>query len=222
MKDLDHCDWQLVLQELLLGQDAAANLHASLSIEDGSPTASHDDLARAIAGSFAKALCLLGCRDSSAKPDGTATSCFSSTNGAFPGGPDAVSGGKIDGRGRYKRRKSCDSWSETTPAVVYDGHAWRKYGQKKIHCSDFPRSYYRCTHKPDQNCQAVKQVQQISEDPPFYRTTYYGHHTCKNASDPNRFILPEEETTFKLVYFDGEVPRNTVEKPSFHSKVQSG
>ncbi|KAI4318936.1 hypothetical protein MLD38_032589 [Melastoma candidum] len=207
MKDLDHCDCQLALQELLLGQDAAANLHASLSREDGSPTASHDDLAQAIAGSFAKALCLLGYRDSSAKPDGTASS-------------------KNDGRGRYKRRKSCDSWSETTPAVVDDGHAWRKYGQKKIQYSDFPRSYFRCTHKSDQNCQAVKQVQQISEDPPSHRTTYYGHHTCKNASDPNRFILPEEETTFKLVYSDGEVPRNTVDKPSFQStfptKFQSG
>ena len=52
------------------------------------------------------------------------------------------------------------------------------------------RNYYRCTHKFDQHCQATKQVQRVEEEPPLYRTTYHGYHTCKNllkASD--QFVL---------------------------------
>jgi len=44
------------------------------------------------------------------------------------------------------------------------------------------RSYYRCTHKHDKGCPAIKQVQRIQEDPPLYQTTYYGHHNCKSFS----------------------------------------
>ncbi|KAI4341883.1 hypothetical protein MLD38_026555 [Melastoma candidum] len=180
----------------------------------GSSATDCDDLARAITGSFTRTMSLSG-HCNTAEPYGTAPSCSSSAEAAFLGVPKPVVGRKIDGRGRYKRWKSCDSRSEITPALIDDGHAWRKYGQKMIHGSDFPRSYYRCTHKSDQNCQAVKQVQQISLDPPLHRTTYYGHHTCKNTSYPGQFIIPEEETTFKLVSFKGNFPRNTMDWPSF-------
>ena len=42
------------------------------------------------------------------------------------------------------------------------------------------RHYYRCTHKYEQECQATKQVQKIQDNPPIYKTTYCGHHTCTN------------------------------------------
>lgn len=57
-----------------------------------------------------------------------------------------------------------------------------------LHC----RNYFRCTHKFDQGCQATKQVQRTGEDPPIYRTTYHGHHTCRNDHlllKPPQFIL---------------------------------
>ncbi|XP_044493501.1 probable WRKY transcription factor 70 [Mangifera indica] len=85
-----------------------------------------------------------------------------------------------DRRGCYKRRRYSDSFTKETPTLVDDGHAWRKYGQKVILNAKYPRNYFRCTHKLDQGCQATKQVQQTEDNPPLYRSTYYGHHTCKN------------------------------------------
>lgn len=52
------------------------------------------------------------------------------------------------------------------------------------------RSYYRCTHKNDQGCQAIKQVQRIQDNPPLYRTTYYSHHTCKSPMNPEIIVEP--------------------------------
>ncbi|KAJ4904000.1 WRKY transcription factor 55 [Raphanus sativus] len=59
-----------------------------------------------------------------------------------------------------------------------DNHTWRKYGQKEILGSKFPRAYYRCTHQKLYNCPAKKQVQRLNEDPFTFRVTYRGSHTC--------------------------------------------
>lgn len=60
------------------------------------------------------------------------------------------------------------------------------------------RSYFRCTHKYDQSCQAQKRVQRIQEDPPLYRTTYFRQHTCRKnfLIKAPEFIL-EDITTKK-------------------------
>ncbi|KAI4318937.1 hypothetical protein MLD38_032590 [Melastoma candidum] len=220
MEGLDHCDWKLALQELFQGRDAADKLHGSLFgvQEDGDRflAATWEDLARMVAGSFSKSLSLLG-YDDSTKSDGNSLCSLPWTDTACLPVPNPVAGGKVDGRGRYKRRKSCHSWSEATPAHLYDGHTWRKYGQKPIRGSNFPRSYYRCTHKSDQSCEAVKQVQQISKEPASYRTTYYGHHTCKITSVPQQFAIPDEETEFNLIYFDRTAHGNTTDEGFFPS-----
>jgi len=44
------------------------------------------------------------------------------------------------------------------------------------------RSYFRCSHKYDQGCQATKQVQRNQECPTMYQTTYTGIHTCSKAT----------------------------------------
>nr|CAB3500903.1 unnamed protein product [Digitaria exilis] len=44
------------------------------------------------------------------------------------------------------------------------------------------RSYYRCTHKSDQGCNAKRQVQSSDTDQSKYVVTYYGKHTCRDPS----------------------------------------
>lgn len=79
----------------------------------------------------------------------------------------------------YKRKSIVPTWEKDSSILIEDGYVWRKYGQKMtLHAKHF-RNYYRCTHKNDQGCHAMKQVQRIQDNPPLYRTTYYGHHTCK-------------------------------------------
>nr|DAD38606.1 TPA_asm: hypothetical protein HUJ06_012928 [Nelumbo nucifera] len=63
-----------------------------------------------------------------------------------------------------------------------DGYTWRKYGQKEILGSKFPRSYYRCTHKNFYGCDAKKQVQRLDDDPKTFEIIYYGVHTCHMSS----------------------------------------
>ncbi|CAI9091891.1 OLC1v1026999C1 [Oldenlandia corymbosa var. corymbosa] len=63
-----------------------------------------------------------------------------------------------------------------------DGFTWRKYGQKAILHSRFPRSYFRCTHQKLYKCPAKKQVQRLDTDPNTFEITYRGDHTCHLSS----------------------------------------
>ncbi|PKA49041.1 putative WRKY transcription factor 28 [Apostasia shenzhenica] len=55
-----------------------------------------------------------------------------------------------------------------------DGYRWRKYGQKAVKNSPYPRSYYRCT---TQKCAVKKRVERSCQDPAIVITTYEGQHT---------------------------------------------
>lgn len=92
------------------------------------------------------------------------------------------------GRSGGNKRKQGSSRRSQRPsdkkitATLEDGHEWRKYGQKEIQDSSYPRSYYRCTHKADQGCNAKRQVQRCETDASTYVVTYYGEHTCRDLS----------------------------------------
>lgn len=107
-----------------------------------------------------------------------------------------------------KRKSSAPTWEKTASKLIDDGHTWRKYGQKMITNAKYFRSYYRCTHMYDQQCQAIKHVQRIQKNPSSYRTTYYGHHTCKSSyhSDLNlESIFSSDIDSSILLSFDNNI-----------------
>ncbi|KAL9259888.1 putative WRKY transcription factor 20 [Drosera capensis] len=53
-----------------------------------------------------------------------------------------------------------------------DGYNWRKYGQKLVKGSEYPRSYYKCTHP---NCE-VKKLFERSPDGDITEIIYKGRH----------------------------------------------
>jgi hypothetical protein len=58
--------------------------------------------------------------------------------------------------------------------VPGDEHSWRKYGQKPIKGSPFPRGYYRCSTV--KGCPARKHVERDAADPDTLLVTYEGDH----------------------------------------------
>nr|WGV38235.1 WRKY [Loropetalum chinense var. rubrum] len=64
----------------------------------------------------------------------------------------------------------------------YDGYNWRKYGQKQVKGSEYPRSYYKCTHP---NCPVKKKVER-SFDGQIAEIVYKGEHNHSKPQPPKR------------------------------------
>ncbi|GER34357.1 WRKY DNA-binding protein 27 [Striga asiatica] len=68
----------------------------------------------------------------------------------------------------------------TQEELSADSWAWRKYGQKPIKGSPFPRNYYRCS--TSKGCAARKQVERSPNDPGIFLVSYTGEHTHPRPS----------------------------------------
>lgn len=77
-----------------------------------------------------------------------------------------------------------------------DGYNWRKYGQKQVKGSEYPRSYYKCTHA---NCPVKKKVER-SVDGQVTEIIYKGQHNHqrpqpskrgKDTGNPNETLNPQ-------------------------------
>ncbi|XP_043688686.1 probable WRKY transcription factor 34 isoform X2 [Telopea speciosissima] len=67
-----------------------------------------------------------------------------------------------------------------------DGYNWRKYGQKQVKGSEYPRSYYKCTHP---NCQVKKKIER-SHDGQITEIIYKGAHNHQKPQPSRRSAFP--------------------------------
>ncbi|PNX99199.1 WRKY transcription factor, partial [Trifolium pratense] len=70
-----------------------------------------------------------------------------------------------------------------------DGYNWRKYGQKQVRGSEYPRSYYKCTQS---NCQVKKKVER-SHDGQITEIIYRGHHNHAIPHSSRRGSVPSND-----------------------------
>ncbi|KAJ7955257.1 WRKY transcription factor [Quillaja saponaria] len=121
-----------------------------------------------------------------------------------------------------------------------DGYRWRKYGQKAVKNSPYPRSYYRCTTS---GCGVKKRVERSSDDPTIVVTTYEGQHTHPSPVTPRSsfgamagggfgastggFVVPQPQhhhfqqqqqavTTAAAAYLYNSTPPLNISSPSFN------
>ncbi|KAA8517636.1 hypothetical protein F0562_015110 [Nyssa sinensis] len=210
-------DREKAIKELVRGREFAKQLRDMLSKptgDDGSlPSA--DDLVLKVLGSFTETLSIFrNCNTSDELSQFPATThlgspCWDGRKSEDSGDSSKTSASK-DRRGCYKRRKTAQTWTTLTTTLIDDGHAWRKYGQKLILNAKHPRNYYRCTHKYDQGCAATKQVQRTEDETPMYRTTYNGHHKCKNLKAPQILLdsTPRDRSSILLSFGSNDKPND--------------
>ncbi|XP_061369832.1 WRKY transcription factor 71-like [Gastrolobium bilobum] len=88
-----------------------------------------------------------------------------------------------------------------------DGYRWRKYGQKAVKNSPYPRSYYRCT---SQKCTVKKRVERSFQDPAIVITTYEGQHNhhCPATLRGNAAGMLSSPSLFGSTYLRPNLPQD--------------
>lgn len=89
-----------------------------------------------------------------------------------------------------------------------DGYNWRKYGQKQVKGSEFPRSYYKCTHP---NCPVKKKVERSLEGQ-VTEIIYKGEHNHKRPQLNKRAKDVGNSNGYSSIHGN----------PELSSQVQSG
>nr|URH10342.1 WRKY53 [Phoebe bournei] len=121
------------------------------------------------------------------KPETGAGSAFSSPKRKLAD-PEADFHGNIRSRRAVEKRVVSVPIGDTEGAPPSDSWAWRKYGQKPIKGSPYPRGYYRCSSW--KGCPARKQVERSNVDPTMLVITYACDHNhpwpiSRNKPNPN-------------------------------------
>ncbi|KAJ7014291.1 WRKY transcription factor 20 [Populus alba x Populus x berolinensis] len=97
-----------------------------------------------------------------------------------------------------------------------DGYNWRKYGQKHVKGSEFPRSYYKCTHP---NCE-VKKLFERSHDGQITEIIYKGTHDHPKPQPSRRYasgsVLSMQEDRFDK---SSSLPNQDDKSPGAYGQV---
>ncbi|PIN23603.1 hypothetical protein CDL12_03675 [Handroanthus impetiginosus] len=131
----------------------------------------------------------VGGGETPATPNSSISSSSTEAAGAVAGDEDSNKGKKesketdentskkeVKGKKKGEKKEKQPRFAFMTKSEVdhlEDGYRWRKYGQKAVKNSPYPRSYYRCT---TQKCPVKKRVERSYQDPSIVITTYEGQH----------------------------------------------
>ncbi|GFP78742.1 probable WRKY transcription factor 57 [Phtheirospermum japonicum] len=117
------------------------------------------------------------------------------------------SSGKIKKKGEKKQRETRFAFKTKSEIDnLEDGYRWRKYGQKAVKNSPFPR----CT---SHECGVKKHIERSSEDPSVVITTYEGqhnHHTpASRAAMMPPSLVSSQQLSFPTFTHNYLFPTNT-------------
>ncbi|KAL0296860.1 UNVERIFIED_CONTAM: putative WRKY transcription factor 57 [Sesamum radiatum] len=157
-----------------LGDDMSRSLEPMVAVEENA--------------TFASALVSMSSSSSEDPAEKSTASGGSSAAAAANPPADAASKAKKKGQKRIRQPR----FAFVTKSEIdhlEDGYRWRKYGQKAVKNSPFPRSYYRCTNS---KCMVKKRVERSSEDPSVVITTYEGQHSHHSVGFPRSGLVPQE------------------------------
>ncbi|KAI7740104.1 hypothetical protein M8C21_010322 [Ambrosia artemisiifolia] len=108
---------------------------------------------------------------------------------------------------KNQNKKICQVPAEGSPPDLW---SWRKYGQKPIKGSPYPRGYYKCSTL--KGCLARKQVERNRSDPGMLIITYTGEHTHPVPTQVNS--LSDSIRNKTTTSGDGDTGNNPTPSPT--------
>lgn len=100
--------------------------------------------------------------------------------------------GRVTKKPKRERGEKLAIKIQSEVEVLDDGYKWRKYGQKPVKNSPFPRSYYKCT---DKQCKVKKHVERQAQEPEFVVTTYEGVHNHSRPDQQLQILHSQSDVT---------------------------
>ncbi|KAL0321429.1 UNVERIFIED_CONTAM: putative WRKY transcription factor 14 [Sesamum radiatum] len=104
--------------------------------------------------------------------------------------------------------------------VPSDLWAWRKYGQKPIKGSPYPRGYYRCSSS--KGCSARKQVERSRTDPNMLVITYTSEHNHPWPTQRNALAGSTRSQASKNHSAAKNSPNSQAQRPKSPKEEQKG
>ncbi|XP_030475489.2 probable WRKY transcription factor 17 [Syzygium oleosum] len=89
-------------------------------------------------------------------------------------------------KNRVKKVMRVPAISNKIADIPADEFSWRKYGQKPIKGSPYPRGYYKCSTM--RGCPARKHVERAPDEPTMLIVTYEGEH--RHSQSASQEIVP--------------------------------